>query len=403
MAFSLLGNKKEKTLLLIDISSGSVAGALVKYVSGTVPTVLSAERVTIPRSGRFNAEEIAKNIPASLAEVLKVLPRTKNMLPDAASIMFSAPWTVSRTKHIDVALEKTFIITEKFIQTIIDSEEKQFEHELLDTPDAHGNITANITANITGVIEKSYFDTRLNGYGASDPIGKRTKNFSLSVYVACAQVESIQSAAAQVLSHTHLPAKRIETHTMPFVAYHSLRTVVSVSSDYLFMDVTEERTELSLIQGDVLVKTVSFPSGTEFVIRELVKVQDVSPEIAASSLSLYLEEKSDPALSVKVQTSLENVEKEWAIYFSDTLASFSPAMPIPSRIIISAPAPFSRLYDSFIKKFNADEGLSRKINLETIVVGREMLEHHCSMDANHVFDTRLALLAVFHGIHSLHA
>jgi hypothetical protein len=384
MAFSLFSGPKEKIYLILTIDSGSVSGALVstnkeinQLINKTQARYMFAASMQFRGFKNRDGEKELENVKKALDVVIKTL-LSNNTKIDHVHVSFSSPWIISKTNHISIAQEKTFVITEGFLNDIMDKEQKSIEKTM--------------SMDETELIERAMYDTKINGYDMPNPFGRHTKTFEFSLYIAGLSKKIIAVVSEQVFFHTHLHRDKISMHTVPFVTFSALHDLAPM--DNLLLDISPEKTDVSLVYRGLLEKTVSFPSGTQFIVREIMKIMDVSEEIASSTLTLFIEQKLDKEVSDKVMLAMQNVEKEWAIYFEDALSDLNPAFALPKEMYITAHQDFSILYENFLKIDKMDNTNAFRNSLMIKKIDKETLLSKIEINPRSMFDARLAMTAI---------
>ena len=107
-----------------------------------------------------------------------------------------------------------------------------------------------------------------------------------------------------------------------------------------------------MVRDGVISKVVSFPSGRNFIIRQIAKSFKVNFEIADSLLHLYIDNKADKDVITKMTSVLLNVKKEWLIYCENALADLSGGFAFPSVVFITSEDDVASIYEDFIKNSN---------------------------------------------------
>jgi hypothetical protein len=153
MAFSLFSGPKEKIYLILTIDSGSVSGALVstnkeinQLINKTQARYMFAASMQFRGFKNRDGEKELENVKKALDVVIKTL-LSNNTKIDHVHVSFSSPWIISKTNHISIAQEKTFVITEGFLNDIMDKEQKSIEKTM--------------SMDETELIERAMYDTRL--------------------------------------------------------------------------------------------------------------------------------------------------------------------------------------------------------------------------------------------------
>jgi cell division ATPase FtsA len=262
-------NKKE-VVLILDIGSGSVAGSFVEFNIGQDPRVLYVKRVPIKLFLTLSGERFKKAMLESLSITLNDL--NKNGLRQLESYSnnrvkkvycsLASPWFVSQTKTLVVKEDKEFTITAKFISDLLQKEEDSFENSNLSKYSSNKR-------HASEVIERKLIDVRLNGYKVKDPIGKKAQSAEFDIFLSMSQA-TILDSIEDVLSKYFL-TEEINFHSFTLVSFSAIRDIYESVSSFLFLDITGEVTDISIIKLGTILKTASFPVGKNSVIREVTK------------------------------------------------------------------------------------------------------------------------------------
>ena len=125
----LLSRKSESECLLVfDIGSGSVGGAIVISSAGHIPTILYSFRTEIPFQEAATGQRLSSLMLRSLSQVVIALsregfesagfgakrPRIKRIL-----VSLSAPWVASMTSFLSLKNKESTPITEKVFDALL--------------------------------------------------------------------------------------------------------------------------------------------------------------------------------------------------------------------------------------------------------------------------------------------
>ncbi len=281
----------------------------------------------------------------------------KSKTIESAIVSFSSPWFVLKTKHLVISNEKDFLVSEAFLDDVIDKEEIVFVSEL-----------ANDTQDAFEIIEKNIIHTKINGYTLNNPLGKKTKNLDAVLCMSAMDRGVVERVFNSVLRHSQIPKEKIALHTFPLVSFTVIRDFFSSGSDFLIMDVTGDMSDITLVQDSVIMQTVSMPSGRNFILRQISKAFDVSIEIAESMLHLYNTEKIQDTEKQKMQELIELVEREWAIYFENALLELSPSLSLPANLYLMAESDVSIIYNNFLSLSKVDSTASFRKSVNIISI-----------------------------------
>ncbi len=301
--------KTKHSSLILEIDSGTVsAGILVEGSKRKDIQILLS-----PALGTNLLQE--KDLPTIVKQNLDFIFEslaTREIYIDRVTVIFSSPWQVSRVRDIHVTHERAFIVTLDFLESF-----KKVEATHLMEESEKGEKQSD-------VVQEEVEHVRVNGYASDNYIGKRTSVFDASLYLGEVRHSVLEMVRENIFTHTHIHKTEIQVCTSPFVFFKAISEVYKISNpsgNFIFIDIGEEVTDMILGHGGIFISTVSFTSGAQFVIRQISKVLDVSPEIALSTLYLFLHNKADTDLHDRVKTLLVALGNEWLIYFEDAMSS----------------------------------------------------------------------------------
>ncbi len=392
---SFLKSSNKKVRLLLDVGSGSLTVSLVLFEDKKVPVFLHTISQDFVIVEKLNSVKLFENMIKSLDLVLtKIMKdgfnhkywKSNSKKLDGVTLSFSSPWFMPKTKHIEIVKEKAFVISESFVDEVISKEEKIFESEI---------INSNGQEDSFEVIEKTIVHIKVNGYILNQTFGHRTNTFDAYLCMSIVSSGVIHKINELILKHTHIPKEKITAHTFPVVSFAVLRDLYQNHSNFLIIDTTSEVTDVTLVQNEIITETASFPSGRNFVIRQIVKGFGVSSEIAESTFSLYTLGKLDTETNKKMEAVLVGVEKEWSIYFQKAISEVAKEGTLPNRIYLTCDSDVANLYTSFLKLPKADETATLRKNVDIVHLNNTILAQLYKNDSVTVPNEFIVTLAVF--------
>jgi cell division ATPase FtsA len=385
---SLFGGNKEENVLLIDIGNGTISCALVVYSYGKVPKFIEAERGFFPVLEKPDPDRLGENMFSLLDGTLSSLfKKKKTGRTRHVAVSLTSPWFVLKTKHINISKENSFIITKTFLDSVVKEEERIFEDELK-------NDSMNSKDSFE-IIEKSIVHTKINGYDIEESMGKKTKALDSFLCMSIANREVTDKINEIIRKHTHLGDDNISIHTFPLISFSVVRDIFGAVSDFILMDVTSEVTDLTLVRDNVMRKVASFPSGKNFLLRQIAKKLSVSAEIATSTLHLYNSQRLDKETSTIIDEILYEVEKEWSIYLENALSEFSENMALPESLYLTSDEDVSGIYSEFLKLSKTDSTSDFRKNLNLVYLNKKTLSNFYEAPVG-LPDDFISILAVFY-------
>lgn len=392
---SFKSNTKEESVLLFDIGNGTITGSLVYFKKGEKPTFIYICKEFFATKEKLNAKSLEIQMDTLFGEVVQNTLKkglehkfwsTNKKRIDSVMISFSSPWFLSKTKHIHLTNEKEFVITQKFLNEIVNKEILEIKKEL----------SGETSGDTYDVVESSIVHGKINGYTVSNLIGKETKNFDASLYISVISNEFKQKIFNTVSKVTHVPLKKIYLNTFPLVLFGVIRDLFTKEENFMLMDVTSEVTDITLVNGDIIEKTVSFPSGKNLILRQIAKNLNITPEIAESTLKLFINKKISDDISIKVSDSLVEVEKEWSIYLENALLEISPEMNLPHTLFMTADREASQIFNDFLNIQKLDATSLWRKNMHVTHIDLDKLSTFFQNDSGFILDEFIVILSLFY-------
>ena len=395
MSFSIFQKEeKEQVSLVIDVGNSTVTCALVVFDGEALPVFLYSATEAFVVGERPDGPRLVEALNTALEFQLALLNKegfvhkywhSKKRELTSAIISFSSPWFVLKTKHLVISNEKEFVVTEAFLDSVMEKEEDLFKKEL-----------SNNTNEAFEVVQKNIIHTKINGYTLRNTLGKRAKNLDAFLCMSAMDRAVVERVFDTVLRHSHIPKEKIAVHTFPIVSFTILRDFFSAGGDFLIMDITGDMADITLVQDSVIVQSVSMPSGRNFILRQVSKTFDVSIEIAESMLHLYNAGKTDESQAQKMQELVALIEREWAIYFENALLELSTTLSLPANLYLMAESDVLHIYKEFITLQKIDTTSSFRKTVNVLAVDELAVSKFYKNDSTGRVSEFIAFVALFY-------
>lgn len=226
-----------ESLVLIDISASSVAGAYARYKDGEASSVLYTRRLPIEiredephEKAMLRALEILGN--ALIREGAPVLVRaTGSGRADTILVSVDAPWQETKVRTEYFERKTPFTFTKRMVSTALEK--------------------TSITAEGKILADESVIGTILNGYETREPYGKKVNRASILVLTSFIDEKISESIAETIgkLFHT----KNIFSIAGSSLRYQSMRTVFPHERDALILDAIGQLISVALVRKGLLV------------------------------------------------------------------------------------------------------------------------------------------------------
>lgn len=234
------GNQHAESVALIDIGTGSVAGAYVRYTEGEAPAMLYTRRMPI---------EIREDEPheRAMLRALGILGET--LIREGAPALLRATGSGAAGTvfvSIDAPWQKTSVRTEYFEQ------KTPFTFTRRLVADALGKTRVVPPGQL--LADESIIGTILNGYETHDPYGKTARRASVVILSSLIDGKVAKSILAILRGLFH--TKSIVSIAGSSLRYQAMRAAFPHERDALIVDATGPMTSLALVRRDLLVDVV---------------------------------------------------------------------------------------------------------------------------------------------------
>lgn len=298
--------KADEVVLVLDIGSASVGGALVLFSKNKVPSVLYTTRlpITIPEKieehdfTRSMIGFVKKTLEQVTVEGVKHLNFKQLRKKDISKVVcvYASPWFASETKCIHLTEKEPLELSEKFINELVKKEQREFAEK------------SGITDDIS-VVDKNIISTKLNGYVTSDPYGKKATDIELALFLGIVPKNIIKLIEKEVQSKIH--PDDITHHSFSLIAYRTITDLFPADSNSIIFDVTGEVTDIAVVENDVIIQTSSVPFGRNTLVRKIAMEKGVTNDIALSLLHLYAHERAETKLYTEIDAIIADARESW--------------------------------------------------------------------------------------------
>ena len=335
MFFAKKANK-QFPFIVFDIGSASISAAIVVAdEKNDAVEIIYQTRISMNSHRYLNYERLFSAMLTALKAAaenieqnrLRIFSENDFNLKNIKDIfcVFSSLWCVYGISVANFIKEKSFIISERFISDNIKNSETELK-KLLQNKLNQNNIPDPI------LMEKNIIQTLLNGYNVNKPYGKETNRIDITLFMSMISDE-IRRKVRDIIEKI-FNTDNILYNSFALASFSVTRDVFSAEKDFLLMDISGEVSDIMLIRDDVIVKTSTFPLGSNFLIRKTAEALNIIPEEAHSLIRLFFEQKGLNTEHQDIRKALIAIKEEWLYSFRKILSDFAGKLSLPKTIFL---------------------------------------------------------------------
>jgi len=244
-----------ESVVLIDISADSIAGAYAHYREGEVPSLLYTRRLPIEirkdeqhELAMLRALEILGN--TLIKEGAPVLARaTGSGRADVILVSVDAPWQETKVRTEYFERKTPFTFTKRMVATALEKTSRTEPNKIL--------------------ADESIIGTILNGYETREPYGKKVHRASVLVLASFIDKKISESIVTALRGFFH--TKDILSMAGSSLRYQAMRTAFPHERDALILDAVGPLISIALVRKDLLAAVVEASDASDADAEEWVK------------------------------------------------------------------------------------------------------------------------------------
>lgn len=400
MAFSFFSKNKtkEELILVCDIGSASVGCALIVVSPGIKPKIMYDARADMVFQEELDIARFQDAVVAAVSDVAGDVLRNgiphlvftrlgTKKIPKKIFCTLSSPWYVTQTRIKEEKRTEPFRATEELMNGLIEHEVEMFKKD--------PNVARVMGDGEMLVIEKKAIQVKLNGYTTHMPVGKKARTMEIAVLISAVSQKTAGRIADAI--RKSFPARDVIFASFALTAFDVVRSAPDMPHNFLFLDISGELSDVSLVKDGVLLETITFPVGKKTILRLLAAEFRVSADEAFSLLRLSHEGRASAAHSQKIESALAHAGGEWMDAFREALLRISRDMAVPRAVYFTSDRDLEDWFSGLIVKEEFRRFTMIDEPFFATAVNAAFLHEMCSFDQRAGRDPFLMIGSIFAG------
>ena len=377
--------KKQELVLIFDVGSSSVGGALVLMSKANFPKIIYSKRESIKLGKAVDFNDLSEATLKSLEKIANTISVAGLGSPDKIFCILSSPWYMSETRNIILSKNTPFIFSKKFADSLIKKEVNIFEQECKKKYVA-GN--SEIVP-----IELKNIKITLNGYDTQKPLNQKATLLNMSIFVSASEKKILESIKETIGRYFYSKDMKFSSFVMS--SFSSVCSTFINQKDFLLVDIGGEITDISMIKDDVLHSSISFPLGENFLIRGVSSILDCSLEEAIPLISLYKNEHMSDSSLNKIEPIIKKLRNEWLSKFQESLSNISNDISVPATVLLTVSQEFSDFFTETIKSEQFSQYILTESKFNVIFLGNQAFNGMVTFSENTLRDPVLVIDSIY--------
>ena len=377
--------EKGKLVLVFDIGSSSVGGALFWMQKSGIPEIVISLNEPITLQKTLDIDNFLSSTIKSLEIVVSKIYRAGIGKPEAIFCVLSSPWHISQTRVIKLEKNAPFIFTVKLANNLIQKEAALFKEEYL-AKCLH-------TDSPVRLIEFKNIKTMLNGYETLSPLDQKTKELEITIFISISSEQILKKVEETIRGHFHF--KNIEFSSFVLASFAVVRDMYINQKNFLLIDISGEVTDISMIKKNVLYESISFPLGRNFIIRGVASALDCSLSEAQSDISLLQDGHAAEFVAKKLTPVISKFQLEWLSEFQKSLANLSNDISVPATIYLIVDKNSVDFFRRTIETEQFNQYTLTESKFKVIFLGAEVFHGMAVFENNIIRDPSLIMDSIY--------
>lgn len=363
-------------IAIADIQNGSVSIAIGLAHQDKPFEILAVERSDLSFEDRTEEAAIAAladQIDQAGNGALRAYAEAQQTHGPVAKAfcVINTPWTHSQTIRATTQLDTEQRITDEMITTLAKQALKEASE-----------------VDVKELLEASVLRIELNGYPASEPIGKHAH--SIAVYGLISdcdpRVRAIVTEALQKI------------FPVPLLLRSQFRTVLSVTAklpsiapEYCLIDITRETTSISNIHMGLSLAHTVVDEGAASILKR-ISDKTLPEEALALSRMIFVEDCKSPACDALRET-IARVEPDIVRAFGEGMVKLVAERYLPLQTVLVCEDAFAPWLSQLFSRIDFTQFTTTTQPLEIAVLDMSSLDAFVKTPSEAAVDMRLALAA----------
>jgi hypothetical protein len=377
--------QKDELILVFNIGSSSVSGALFYAQNSGIPKIIFSVREPIKIEIKAEIDRFLSLTVQALEIVSQEIYKAGLGAPSKIFCVLASTWYVSQTRIINLKKNTPFIFTAKLADDLIQKEIKIFEEE-------HREKYKNVGEQ-SRIIELKNIKTMLNGYETPKPLNQKGQELEMTIFISLSGEQVLRKMEDTITKYFHPDLIKFSSFTL--ASFAVVRDMQTEKENFLLIDIGGEITDISMVKKNVLRESITFPLGCNFLIRGVAGYLGSTLEEASSLISLFKDGHGEETFTKKIESIMEKLKTEWLKLFQESLANLSHDISIPATIYLAIDKENADFFFYTIKNEQFNQYTLTESKFEIVFLNTEILHGLAIFEESAVRESFIIIDAIY--------
>ncbi len=377
--------KKDELVLLFNIGSSSVKGALFYTQKSGVPRVVASYREPMVIEEKVDIDRFLELTLKSLDVVAEKIIKSGLGIPTKVFCVLLSPWYISQTRVINLQKNTPFTFTSTLADSLIKKEISLLQEEYVKRYEHIGSALR--------PIELKNIKITLNGYETPKPLNKKTKELEMTIFVSMSAEEVCKKIEETIAKYFHF--NKVTFSSFLMASFTVVRDLNAGQDNFLLINVGGEVTDIALVKHNALSESITFPLGINFMIRKTATDMDCSIAEAKSLISLFKDGHASEDIMKRLSPSIKALKTEWLTSFQKSLVNLSNDISIPAFVYITVDKDLADFFSEIIKTEQFNQYTLTESKFQIVFLSIENLRDIAKFEGDAIFNAFLTIDSVY--------
>ena len=163
------------------------------------------------------------------------------------------------------------------------------------------------------MLERDVTNVTINGYSLKNPFNKKVNKLEVSFYASFVDEKLVEDIKETIKKNIHISKINFKTHTLN--KFNVIRNAFLNVANYISIDVTENYTDVFIVQNNSLIYRKMFNSGYQNIIDEISEKCSMHPQIVESEIKMSALGELKNTCKPEIEQGILEQKKKWVSLF----------------------------------------------------------------------------------------